>query len=97
MSNKKVAASVRKALIQQEMVAQRHALKQEMQPIIQVSERLNRLFHAKNQQEQPTKKTVVVTGIALFLAILGHRRAGLAGRCARYLIVNYPGILRRFM
>ena len=40
---------------------------------------------------------VIVTGIALFLAILGKRRGGWLGKIARYTIVNYPGLLHKII
>lgn len=97
MSHKKIAISVRKALIQQEMVLQRRVFKQEIQPIIKIGGRLSNLFNPPDQKTPQTRKTVMLTGMALFLAILGRRRAGLLGKTARYLIINYPGLLRRFM
>lgn len=97
MSNKKVAISVRKALLQQKMNLQRKVLQKEFQPVMKTGERLCHLFNPTDQQKAPTRKTVLLTGIALFLAILGRRRAGLLGRTARYVIVNYPGLLGRLM
>lgn len=97
MTNKKISTSERKALIQQEMVLQRKALRNEILPIINAGERACHLFASPNQQEVMTKKTFFLTGTALFLALLGKRRAGWLGRAARYLIINYPGLLRKFM
>lgn len=97
MNHKKIAVSVRKALIQQEMASQRKVLKQEIQPIIKIGDRLNHLFNPSNQQTPHTRKTMVLAGMALSLAVLGRRRGGWLGKAARYLILNYPGLLRRFM
>lgn len=97
MSHKKNSISVRKALIQQEMVLQRRVLQQELQPVIRVGGRLRRLFNPVDKKTPQTRKTLILTSMALFLAILGRRRAGLLGKASRYVIINYPGILRRFM
>lgn len=95
MMSKKEQNAIHKAVLQERMAAQRLLLKPKLNNITKAGKRLGNLFnaHSSNEQEGSNK---MVTVAALLLAALGKKRAGWLGACARYLIINYPGLLRRF-
>lgn len=86
-----------KLLIQQQLAVQRQELKFQSQPMINISERITSLFSAQDKSQNNPARVAVITGVALVLAVLGKRRGGWLGKIARYTIINYPGLLHKFI
>lgn len=97
MMNKKEQRAVRKALLQQKMAAKRALIKPKLIAVLNTGQRLGNLFNNNNLATEDKKRTTIITAIALLLALLGKKRGGWLGASARYLIINYPGLLRRFI
>ena len=96
MTNKREQNAIRKALLQERMAAQRLLLKPKLTDILKTSTRLSHLFNPAHLPDEQRGSNKVVTVVALLLAALGKKRAGWLGAGARYLIINYPGLLRKF-
>lgn len=89
--------NIKKMLIQQKLAEQRQELKFQLQPLVKTSQRITRLFSTQDKEQATHGKVAIITVLALVLAILGKRRGGWLGKMARYTIINYPGILHKFI
>lgn len=96
-NNQLTPLQVRKVLIKQQMEEHRAELRLQAQPFVHASQRVVNLFKGNSKQQHSSGKVAMVTGAALVLAVLGKRRGGWLGKIARYAIVNYPGLLHRFI
>lgn len=96
MTSKKEQVAIRKALLQERMAMQRVLLKPRVNAMVKTGTRLTQLFDASSTADGQHGRSMLVTTLALMLAALGKKRAGWLGVGARYLIINYPGLLRRF-
>ncbi|MFD1259649.1 hypothetical protein [Entomomonas asaccharolytica] len=88
---------IRKVLIKQQLQEQRQALRQQAQPFLKTGQRIMGLFTPSDNQQHSSGKGAIFTGIAIVVAILGKRRAGWLGKAARYIIINYPGLLHKML
>lgn len=96
-NNQLTPLQVRKALVKQQMEEQRQAIRLQAQPLVHVTQRVVGLFKGNAKPHHSSGKVAMVTGAALVLAMLGKRRGGWLGKMARYAIINYPGLLHRFI
>lgn len=96
MTNKKEQLAIRKALLQERMAAQRLLLKPKVGAVINTGNRFVGLFTRSSSSHGHSRANVVVTVLALAIAALGKNHSGWLGVGARYLILHYPGLLRKF-
>ncbi len=97
MNNNTQFVNRNKMLVLQNLAKQRQEVKLQLLPLVKTGQRFTRLFSSQQKEQVSHSKMVLVTGIALFLAILGKRRGGWLGKIARYTIVNYPGLLHKII
>lgn len=90
-------SEMRKLLIKQQLQEQRQELKLQTQPLLKTGQRVIGLFTPNNNQQHSSGKAAIVTGVAIAVAILGKRRGGWLGKAARYIIINYPGLLHKLI
>lgn len=90
-------SEMRKLLIKQQLQEQRQELKIQLQPLLKTGQRAIALFTPNAKQQGSSGKAIIITGIAIVVAVLGKRRGGWLGKVARYLIINYPGVLHRLI
>lgn len=85
---------MRKLLIKQQMAEQRYQLKEQLEPLKATTHRLCNLLTGNQQSGSKQGKILVVSGLALLIAMLSKRK-GVIGKVARFAVVNYPGMLYR--
>lgn len=86
-----------KMFVLQTLAEQRQKVQWQLQPFLKTSQRVVQLFSLTPKKQANHGRTVIVTTLALTLAFLGKRRGGWLGKIARYAIVNYPGLLHKFI